>query len=126
MTTEETRVTAPSGTTGEVAGGPATGEDSSKASIWRNRSYRLLLTGSTAEVVGGGIGAFAVPLVAYQITGSVVQAGLISFVGQLGSVLMSLPAGVVVDRVDRRRLIMTGTFVAALAWLSVVGAGLAG
>lgn len=96
------------------------------ASLWRNRSYRLLLAGSTAEVVGAGVGAFAVPLVAYQVTGSVVQAGLISFVGQLGSVLSSLPAGVVVDRVDRRRLIMAGTAVGALAWLTVVAAGVAG
>jgi len=101
-------------------------QDHPGGSLWRNRSYRLLLTGSTAEVVGAGIGAFAVPLVAYQITGSVVQAGLIAFVGQLGSVLVSIPAGVVVDRVDRRRLIMVVTFVAAMAWLTVVGAGLAG
>ena len=94
-------------------------------SLWKNRSYRLLLTGAMAEDVGAAIGAFAVPLAAYAITGSVVQAGVISFVGQLGSVLMTLPAGVIVDRVDRRRLIMSGSTIAALAWLSVVVAGLA-
>jgi len=94
-------------------------------SLWRNRSYRLLLTGATAEDVGAAVGAFAVPLVAYEVTGSVVQAGVISFVGQLGSVLMALPAGVIVDRVDRRRLIMVGGAIAALGWLSVVVVGLA-
>ncbi|WP_189669400.1 MFS transporter [Promicromonospora soli] len=91
--------------------------------LWKNRSYRLLLTGSTAEDVGAAIGAFAVPLVAYGITGSVVQAGAIAFVGQLGAVLVTLPAGVVVDRVDRRRLIVGGGLVAAVVWLSVVVAG---
>lgn len=96
----------------------------SAAGLWKNRSYRLLLTGATAEDVGAAIGTFAVPLAAYAVTGSVVEAGVISFVGQLGSVLMTLPAGVIVDRVDRRRLIMTGSAVAALAWLSVVVAGL--
>ncbi|WP_454852001.1 MFS transporter [Promicromonospora soli] len=110
---------------------PATGEVRAAdvvpatSSLWKNRSYRLLLTGATAEDVGAAVGAFAVPLAAYGVTGSVVQAGVISFVGQLGSVLMALPAGVIVDRVDRRRLIMTGSTVAALAWLSVVVAGLA-
>nr|BFF18800.1 hypothetical protein GCM10025730_23210 [Promicromonospora thailandica] len=93
--------------------------------LWRNRSYRLLLTGATAEDVGAAVGAFAVPLAAYAVTGSVVEAGVIAFVGQLGSVLMTLPAGVVVDRVDRRRLLMVGGAVAALAWISVVVAGLA-
>ncbi|MFI2488182.1 MFS transporter [Promicromonospora kroppenstedtii] len=93
-------------------------------SLWRNRSYRLLLAGATAEDVGAAVGAFAVPLAAFAITGSVVQAGVISFVGQLGSVLMTLPAGVIVDRVDRRRLIMAGGAVAAVAWATVVVAGL--
>lgn len=92
-------------------------------SLWRNRSYRLLLAGATAEDVGDAIGAFAVPLLAYAVTGSVVQAGVIAFVGRLGSLLMALPAGVVVDRVDRRRLIILGAAVAAAAWLSVVVAG---
>jgi MFS family permease len=93
-------------------------------SLWRNRSYRLLLTGATAEDVGDAIGTLAVPLLAYAVTGSVVQAGLIAFVGRLGAMVMALPAGVVVDRVDRRRLIIVGAAVAAAAWLSVVLAGL--
>jgi MFS family permease len=93
--------------------------------LWKNRPYRLLLTGATAEDVGAAIGTFAVPLVAYGITGSVTQAGTIAFVGQLGSVVATLPAGVVVDRVDRRRLIVGGGLVAAVAWLSVVVAGTA-
>lgn len=102
---------------------PASGSAMSEGSLLANRSYRLLLTGRTAEDLGAGIGAFAVPLLAYAITGSVVQAGAIAFVGQLGSVLMSLPAGVIVDRVDRRKLMVSGALVAALAWLSVVLAG---
>ena len=102
---------------------PAT-DAAPRTTLWKNRSYRLLLTGATAEDVGAAVGAFAVPLVAYAVTGSVVQAGVISFVGQLGSVVMTLPAGVIVDRVDRRRLIMAGGTVAALAWLGVVVAGL--
>ncbi|MFD7310165.1 MFS transporter [Promicromonospora sp. NPDC059942] len=117
MTTDEARAA------GEAATG-TTPKSERTAPLWRNRSYRLLLTGATAEDVGAAVGAFAVPLLAYAVTGSVVQAGVIAFVGQLGSVLLTLPAGVIVDRVDRRRLIMVGSAVAALAWASVVVAGL--
>lgn len=100
--------------------------DEPTAGLWRNRSYRLLLTGKVAETVGGGVGAVAVPLVAFQVTGSVVQAGVIAAVGQVGSVLTALPAGVVADRIDRRRLIMAAALVAGVAWASLVVAGMAG
>ncbi|WP_275004745.1 MFS transporter [Promicromonospora iranensis] len=108
----------------ERAAGGGAGASAPPTSLWRNRPYRLLLTGATAEDVGDAIGALAVPLLAYAVTGSVVQAGLIAFVGRLGSMVMALPAGVIVDRVDRRRLIIVGAAVAAAAWLSVVLAGL--
>lgn len=100
--------------------------DEPTTGLWHNRSYRLLLTGKFAETVGGGIGAFAVPLVAFQVTGSVVQAGVIAAVGQVGSVLTTLPAGVVADRVDRRRLIMAAALVAGAAWATLVIAGVTG
>ncbi|WP_084800647.1 MFS transporter [Promicromonospora kroppenstedtii] len=118
MTTDEARLP------DELPTETTTAPGEQAPSLWRNRSYRLLLTGATAEDVGAAVGAFAVPLAAFAVTGSVVQAGVISFVGQLGSVLMTLPAGVIVDRVDRRRLIMAGGTVAALAWATVVFAGL--
>ncbi|MBO0610747.1 MFS transporter [Myceligenerans salitolerans] len=100
--------------------------DETTPGLWHNRSYRLLLTGKVAETVGGGIGSFAVPLVAFHVTGNVVQAGVIAAVGQAGSVLTALPAGVVVDRVDRRRIIMAAALVAGVAWAGLVVVGLSG
>ena len=85
----------------------------------RNRSYMLLMSGLTAESLGAGIALFAVPLVAYGITGSVVQAGLVAAVGQAGALLATLPAGVVADRVDRRRLVVGAATVGALLWATV-------
>ncbi|MGO2043735.1 MAG: MFS transporter, partial [Cellulosimicrobium funkei] len=67
---------------------------------------------------------FAVPLVAYGLTGSVVQAGVVAAVGQVGALLATLPAGVVADRVDRRRLVVAAATVGALLWTTVaVAAG---
>ncbi len=94
-------------------------------SLLRNRSYMLLMTGMTAESLGAGVALFAVPLVAYGITGSVVQAGVVAAVGQLGALLATLPAGVVADRVDRRRLITVAASVGAALWATVaLAAGL--
>lgn len=95
-------------------------------SLWRNRPYLLLMTGKTAQLVGAGIGAFAVPLIAYSVTGSVAQAGTIAAIGQLGGLITALPAGVVADRVDRRKLIIGCALIAAVTWTAVAAVGLLG
>ena len=87
--------------------------------LWRNRPYTLLQTGKTAHVIGVGVGAFAIPLLAYQVTGSVAQAGLIAAVGELGALAGTLPGGVVADRVDRRRIILIARLVGALVWVGL-------
>jgi MFS family permease len=94
--------------------------------LLRNRSYLLLMSGLTAESLGAGVALFAVPLVAYSLTGSIVQAGLIAAVGQLGALLAALPAGVVADRVDRRRLIVVAASVGAALWATVAVGALLG
>lgn len=94
--------------------------------LLRNRSYLLLMSGLTAESLGAGIALFAVPLVAYGLTGSVVQAGVVAAVGQVGALLATLPAGVVADRVDRRRLVVGAAGVGAALWVTVAVAAAAG
>lgn len=100
--------------------------DAALPSLWRNRPYLLLMTGKTTQLVGAGIGAFAVPLIAYAVTGSVAQAGLIAAIGQVGGLITALPAGVVADRVDRRKLIIGCAVVGAVTWAAVALAGLLG
>ncbi|WP_407318836.1 MFS transporter [Isoptericola halotolerans] len=95
-------------------------------SLLRNRSYLLVMTGLTTEALGAGIAAFAVPLLALALTGSVWQAGVITAVGHAGGLLAALPAGVVADRADRRRLIVVTAGFAAVAWASAAAAGLSG
>ena len=101
-------------------------EATAAPTLWRNRPYLLLMSGKTTQLVGAGIGTFAVPLVAYSVTGSVAQAGLVAGVGEVGALLATLPAGVVADRVDRRRLIVGAALVGAALWASVAVALLAG
>lgn len=87
--------------------------------LWRNRPYTLLQTGKTAHVVGVSIGAFAIPLLAFQVTGSVAQAGLIAGIGEAGALVATLPGGVVADRFDRRRIIMVASSLGGLLWLGL-------
>jgi MFS family permease len=92
----------------------------------RNRAYLLLTTGRFAQAIGAGVGTFAVPLVAFEVTGSVAQAGLISGIGQAGALVATLPAGVVADRVNRRRLLVLAAATGTALWATTAAAGLIG
>ena len=91
-----------------------------------NSAYLLLTTGRFSQAIGAGVGTFAIPLLAFEVTGSVGQAGLISGIGQAGALLATLPAGVVADRVNRRLLLVVAAATGTALWATVVAAGLAG
>jgi MFS family permease len=96
-----------------------TAPDATLPPLWRNRSYTLLQSGKTAHIIGLGVGAFAVPLLAFQVTGSVAQAGVIAGVGEVGALLGTLPGGVVADRFDRRWIILASSVTGGLLWLAL-------
>ncbi|MGI5189681.1 MFS transporter [Promicromonospora sp. CA-289599] len=101
-------------------------EPAQEVPLRRNRAYLLLTTGRFAQAIGAGVGTFAVPLLAFELTGSVAQAGLISGIGQVGALVATLPAGVVADRMDRRRLLVLAATAGTALWVTVLVAGLAG
>ena len=76
--------------------------------LWRSRDYLLWFTGDTLADFGSSLRAFAMPFIAYAATGSLTTAGLVGTVGAVASTVMTVPGGVVVDRVDRKRLIVLG------------------
>src|ERR1700742_5232773 len=88
-------------------------------SLWSNSAYLLLMSGKTTQIIGAGLASFAVPLIAFAITRSVVAAGLVATVGELGNLIATLPAGVIADRVDRRKLLIVCSVLGVLAWASL-------
>jgi predicted MFS family arabinose efflux permease len=74
--------------------------------IWRNRAYMLLWSGQIGSAVGTGVTRLAFPLLVLALTGSPAQAGFISAARALPYVLLSLPAGALVDRLDRKRVML--------------------
>ncbi|MFC5181226.1 MFS transporter [Actinomadura harenae] len=92
-----------------------------KESLWRNRNFVLLWTGQTFSEVGTRMTSVAFPLLVLALTGSPAKAGISGFAGTLPYVLFYLPAGALVDRWDRRRVMLfceIGQF-AALGSLAV-------
>lgn len=99
---------------------------STATSLWQNAPYLLLMTGKTSQLIGNGIAVFAVPLIAFAITESVFWAGVIGAISEVGVLLAVLPAGVIADRVDRRRLLLVCSAVGLIIWLTLWAADAAG
>lgn len=71
--------------------------------LWRNMDYLLLWSGQTISNVGTGVSTIAYPLLVLAVTGSPAQAGFISAARALIYAILVLPAGALVDRLDRKR-----------------------
>jgi MFS family permease len=82
----------------------------------------LLWTGQVVSTVGARASSVAFPLLVLALTGSPAQAGLVGFAQTLPFPLLFLVAGVVVDRVDRKRLLLVADGARAVAFASLVAA----
>ncbi|HEY1389335.1 MAG TPA: MFS transporter [Ktedonobacterales bacterium] len=74
--------------------------------LWRNRSYMLLWSGQAVSTIGTEISTVAFPLLVLFVTNSPAQAGLMGAVRALPYLFFSLPAGALVDRWDRKRVMI--------------------
>ena len=81
----------------------------------RNRDFVLFQAGQLLSTAGSSLSSIAYPLLVLGLTGSPAQAGLVSFARLLPSPLLALPAGVLSDRFDRRRIMLTSDAVRAVA-----------
>ena len=88
--------------------------------LWRNRDFMLLWTGQVVSTVGIRITALAYPLLVLEQTGSPAVAGLVGFAQTLPFLIWYLPAGGLVDRWDRKKVMLTSDAVRAVALASVV------
>ncbi len=78
-------------------------------SLWRNRDYLLLWLGQAVSSLGTRCTQFAFPLLMVGLTRSIAAAGLAYSLEQLPYVLLSLPAGALVDRWPRKRVMLLCT-----------------
>jgi MFS family permease len=94
----------------------------------RHRNFRLYFGGQLTSLTGTWMQSVAQSWLVLKLTNSALMLGLVTFANYLPILLVALFAGVIVDHVDRRRLIvvsqvlmMLSAFVlAALTWTGAV------
>ncbi|MFG2457146.1 MFS transporter [Streptomyces sp. NPDC048523] len=74
--------------------------------LWRQRDFAVFWAAQTLSVLGDSFALIALPLLVLEATGSLARMGQLTAVGGAASVVAAVFAGVVVDRVDRRRLLI--------------------
>jgi MFS family permease len=100
-----------------VAVGPS---GSARWGLLGERRFRLLWIGETTSSFGSSVSAVALPLVALSVVhAGVFAVSLLSAAAWLPWLAIGLPAGAVVDRLRRRRIMIVADLVSALAFTSV-------
>src|SRR2546430_1567667 len=77
-----------------------------RVSIWRNRDFMLLWSGQAVSLVGTGITQTAFPLLVWDLTHAAAQVGLVGGLGTLPYVFLSLLVGALIDRWNRKRVMI--------------------
>jgi MFS family permease len=91
-----------------------------RGGLWRHADFRRLWIGDSISQVGTAVSQLALPLVAITVVhASTLQIGLLTAVETLGFLLVGLPAGAWVDRMRRRRVLITTDLSRAVAIGSV-------
>ncbi|HVW78165.1 MAG TPA: MFS transporter [Alloacidobacterium sp.] len=86
---------------------PASRRDYSHA--WRalrHRNFRLFFGGQSISLIGTWMTRIATSWLVYRLTKSSLLLGTVSFAGQIPTFLLAPFAGVMVDRMDRRRVLV--------------------
>ncbi|HET7567134.1 MAG TPA: MFS transporter [Gaiellaceae bacterium] len=89
------------------------------APLRRNRDFVLLWSGQAVSTVGSQVSQLAFPLLVLALTGSPRDAGIVGFARTLPFLFLYLPAGVYVDRWNRKRVMLVADAGRALAMGSV-------
>ncbi|MFB4313827.1 MFS transporter [Actinomadura sp. 21ATH] len=110
--------------TDDTAGGGTAGDPAAR--LGRNRDFLLLWFGAGGTALGLRMGVITYPLLVLWQSGSAAAAGWVGFAALAPNLVVQLPAGVLVDRYDRRRLMLACDAGCALAAAAVTAALAAG
>ena len=90
----------------------------------RHRNFRLFFGGQSISLIGTWMTRVATAWLVYRLTKSSLLLGTVSFAGQIPTFLLAPLAGVIVDRIDRRKVLVWTQSLAMvqsllLAWLTL-------
>jgi MFS family permease len=105
--------------TAELEPSPARRDFSHAWRALRHRNFRLFFGGQSISLIGTWMTRIATAWLVYRLTKSALLLGTVSFVGQIPSFLLAPLAGVLVDRLDRRRVLIWTQALAMLQSLAL-------
>jgi MFS family permease len=91
----------------------------------RHRNFRLFFTGQSISLIGTWMTRIATAWLVYRLTGSALLLGFVSFAGQIPTFLLAPFAGVLVDRINRRNLLVWTQVLAGVQSLAMAALTLA-
>lgn len=83
------------------------------------RTFITIWLGQLASTIGSYMTGFALTLWAWEVTGSATALALVSFFSQLPRILITVIAGLIVDRFNRKYLMILGDSIAALSTIGI-------
>jgi len=110
---------------GDVQADQAAVQETAPAPVKLGSRYWRLWTASIISNLGDGVATIAYPWLASAVTRNGLLIGLIAVAQRLPWLIFTLPAGVITDRVDRRRIMVSMDVVRAIVTLAVAFAVLA-
>jgi MFS family permease len=78
----------------------------SRLPAFRSRDYRIFWVGQFVSLIGTWMQNTVQPYLAYQLTGQPFMLGAVFFAQLLPTLLFTLPAGVYIERVDQRKVVI--------------------
>lgn len=82
--------------------------------------FLLLWAGELISSIGGGLTSFGLGVYIFRQTGSAASMAIVTLLGFLPTLLLSVPAGALADRYDRRLLMMIGDGCSALGVIYIL------
>ena len=90
----------------DAAEGPVSRNYSHAWRALRHRNFRLFFGGQSISLIGTWMTRIATAWLVYRLTKSALLLGTVSFAGQIPTFLLAPFAGVLVDRLDRRQVLI--------------------
>lgn len=91
-----------------------------------SRDFRIFLIGQFISLIGTWMQNTTQPYLAYRISGQPFDLGLIGFAGALPALLITLPGGVLVERLDKRKVVIVMQIAMMLQAFALAALALAG
>src|ERR1700742_1526744 len=96
---------------------PENAQNAGLSHAWRalrHRNFQLFFGGQSISLIGTWMTRIATSWLVYRLTGSALLLGTVGFVGQIPTFLLAPFAGVWVDRLDRKTVLVWTQILAAI------------